>query len=137
MDFEDHDDIEIRYVEANDFATDLWGPFSFAFVDKLAEGDEISAITVKAFYNPNSVKQKLKPKVDEASFSTITNLVVDPTYPPTIQADDDGDNTVVYAKFQHPGIVYKSLGIKATLVFEITTTAAAKKPFYFHSLVIE
>jgi len=139
MDFESgHADIEVRLVEDDSFTTDLWGPFSFAFADKLAEGDEIAAITVKAFYNADSVKQKLKPKTpDMTIFTDISALVVDPAYTATIQADADGNNTVVYAKFQHPGTLYQGIGIKATLIFEITTTAGAKKPFYFHSLVIK
>ena len=83
------------------------------------------------------MKQKLKPKTDEDAFTDISASVVDPAYAPTIQADDDGNDTVVYVKFQHPGLAYKSLGIKATLVFELTTAALGKKPFYFHSVLIK
>lgn len=139
MDFESgHANIEVRLVEDDSFATDLWGPFAFAFADKLSSGDELFAVTVKAFYNASSVKQKLKPDLpDMTVFTDISALVVDPAYAATIEADDDGNNTVVYAKFQHPGTALQGLGIKATLVFEITTTAGAKKPFYFHSLVVK
>jgi len=105
-------DIDVMYY------TDLWGVYSFEFVDALPTGDVISAVTVNAYIGNVRHKSTL------SDFTDISADLIDPAYVPQIV-----DGTKVYVKFQYPGSAYANT--KASLIFEITTDSVAKHPFYF------
>ena len=108
--------IDIRYN------TDLWGVFKFDFEPCLPDGAVISSVAIKAYQGNVGPKSTLS---EETEIATL----VDDGYVPTISND-----TEVNVKFQYPGDSYK--GQKATVIFEITTSAAAVHPFYFKYLKI-
>jgi len=122
----DQDDIEIGYF------TDNWGPYSFKFPiasavtandGAIPYGSQITSVDVTAYQGNVSRKSTL------ADETEVTGLV-DTDYEPTINAAGD----TVAVRFAHPGTTFK--GQKATLIFELTLTTAAKKDFYFQYIRI-
>jgi hypothetical protein len=104
--------IEIRYF------TDLWGVFQYEMSPLLPTNAIINAVAVRAFIG------NVKTNADLSGETEITSDFVDPSYAPVIT-----DDTVINVKFQYPGVTYRDE--KVTIIFEVTTNASAKHPFYF------
>lgn len=120
MDFSSgHDNIDLRYY------ADDWGPYSFEFADALPESDTIDSVTVKAYLG------KVKPTATLSEETDMSSEIIDSDYTPQVS-----NNTAVLVKFKYPAAVSTYKGEKATLIFEITTAAGGKYPFYFHSVRI-
>jgi hypothetical protein len=115
VDFNSHEDIEIRYC------TDGWGPFLFNFSGALPSSSVINSVVVKAYLDRVVPGDSLLEEID------ITSDVIDSDYIPQIS-----DNTKVSVKFE----IGTRINIRATLIFEIVTASGAKHPFYFHYVKI-
>jgi len=118
MDFETHDDVEIRVC------TDLWGIFQFNLDSGIPVGTVISAVTVKAYVGRLTAEDDLTAAVD------ISAVLIDPAYVPIIT-----DDVVINVRFQYPGDDYR--GNRATIVFDIElAVSGATHCFYCHSFKI-
>ena len=106
------ENIEIRYF------TDLWGVYQFEMSPLLPANAIINTVTVRAFLG------NVKSNTDLSGETEISSDFVDPSYSPVIT-----DDTVINVKFQYPGDTYRDE--KVTVIFEVTTNASAKHPFYF------
>ena len=118
MDFEVHEDVEIRTC------TDLWGIFQFELSGGIPVGTTISDVTVKAYLG------RLTSEDDLTAATDISALMIDPAYVPIITSD-----TIINVRFQYPGDDYR--GNRATIVFNITLAVSnATYCFYCHSFRI-
>jgi len=108
----DEESIEIRYF------TDLWGVYQYEMSPLLPTDAIINAVSVRAFLG------NVRSNADLSGETEITADFVDPSYTPTIT-----DDTIINVKFQYPGTDYRDE--KVTVIFEVTTSASAKHPFYF------
>ena len=124
-DFESSE-ISVRYF------TDLWGVYRFQFPTCTSAtandgvipfGDSISSVDVKAYIG------NVGPKSDLGEFTAISASLIDPAYAPQV------DGEFILVKFQYPGSW--RAGEKCTLIFEITTSAAGKYPFFFKYVKIQ
>lgn len=118
---------------ASPASSDLWGPHLWGFPactsatandGMIPYGTTINSVDVYAYIG------NLKPSGNAASFATVTGLLIDPAYAPTVV-----DDVNVAVKFQWPGDTYK--GEKATLVFFLTLSNVATHPFYWQYIYIE
>ncbi len=121
--------IEIGYY------TDNWGPYSFRFPAAtslesndgiIPYGTTITAVTVKGY------EGNVSRKSDLSSETEITDII-DADYPPTITGANSDTVTV---RFFYP-TAQNFKGQKATIVFELTLSNAAKKSFYFKYVRIQ
>ena len=124
----------INVRKASLASSDLWGPhiWQFKACSRATSNDgiipfnnPISNIVVKAFLG------NAKPSSDLDDFTDISTLLVDPSYTPTIQNDNE-----VLVKFQWPGDTYK--GQKASLIFVVTLQEGqGKHPFFWKYIHIQ
>lgn len=101
--------------------SDAWGPFEMDFVNGIPSGQTVVAVTLSAY------AEKVTKKDDLTGKSNIKDLILEP--------DSEITNGTKYSfKLQHPGDSYR--GIKATLIFMITTNTGGKFPFFFYPVKV-